>query len=60
MEFLNNLAIGFGTALKLTNLAYAFIGCLLGTLIGVLPGLGRSRPSRCCFHSPTRCHPTRR
>ena len=40
MEFLNNLAIGFGTALKLTNLAYAFIGCLLGTLIGVLPGLG--------------------
>ena len=42
MEFLNNLAIGFGTALKLTNLAYAFIGCLLGTLIGVLPGLGPS------------------
>ena len=40
MEFLNNLVIGFGTALKLTNLAYAFIGCLLGTLIGVLPGLG--------------------
>ena len=40
MEFLNNLAIGFGTALKLTNLAYAFIGCLLGTLIGVLPGIG--------------------
>jgi putative tricarboxylic transport membrane protein len=40
LEFLNNLAIGFGTALKLTNLAYAFIGCLLGTLIGVLPGLG--------------------
>src|SRR5918993_1429246 len=40
MDFVNNLAIGFGTALKLSNLAYAFIGCLLGTLIGVLPGLG--------------------
>ncbi len=40
MDLFNNLAIGFGTALKLTNLMYAFIGCLLGTLIGVLPGLG--------------------
>jgi putative tricarboxylic transport membrane protein len=40
MDLFNNLAIGFGTALKLSNLAYAFIGCLLGTLIGVLPGLG--------------------
>jgi putative tricarboxylic transport membrane protein len=40
MDLFSNLAIGFGTALKLSNLAYAFIGCLLGTLIGVLPGLG--------------------
>jgi putative tricarboxylic transport membrane protein len=40
MDLFTNLAIGFGTALKLTNLAYAFVGCLLGTLIGVLPGLG--------------------
>jgi putative tricarboxylic transport membrane protein len=40
MDLFNNLAIGFGTALKLSNLAYAFVGCLLGTLIGVLPGLG--------------------
>jgi putative tricarboxylic transport membrane protein len=40
MDLFNNLAIGFGTAFKLTNLAYAFVGCLLGTLIGVLPGLG--------------------
>ena len=40
MDLVNNLVIGFGTALKLSNLAYAFIGCLLGTLIGVLPGLG--------------------
>jgi len=40
MDFVNNLVIGFSTALKLTNLLYAFVGCLLGTLIGVLPGLG--------------------
>ena len=40
MELLNNLAIGFQTALTLQNLLYAFGGALLGTLIGVLPGLG--------------------
>ncbi len=40
MELLNNLAIGFQTALSLQNLLYAFGGALLGTLIGVLPGLG--------------------
>jgi len=40
MELLHNLSIGFGVALTLTNLWYAFIGCLLGTLIGVLPGIG--------------------
>jgi putative tricarboxylic transport membrane protein len=40
MELLGNLAIGFGTALTLQNLFYAFAGCLIGTLIGVLPGVG--------------------
>ncbi|UDF37695.1 UNVERIFIED_ORG: tripartite tricarboxylate transporter permease [Shinella sp. XGS7] len=40
MELLNNLALGFGTALTLQNLLYAFGGAVLGTLIGVLPGLG--------------------
>lgn len=40
MELFNNLMLGFGTALSLQNLAYAFFGCVLGTLIGVLPGLG--------------------
>ena len=40
MDLLNNLALGFGTALTLQNLLYAFFGTLLGTLIGVLPGLG--------------------
>lgn len=40
MQFLDNITLGFQTALSLTNLLYAFIGALLGTLIGVLPGLG--------------------
>ena len=40
MELLSNLALGFGVALTLQNLLYCFIGVLLGTLIGVLPGIG--------------------
>ncbi|MBB2916198.1 tripartite tricarboxylate transporter permease [Cupriavidus alkaliphilus] len=40
MELLTNLSLGFSTALTFQNLAYAFLGCVLGTLIGVLPGLG--------------------
>ncbi len=40
MELLSNLALGFATAGTLENLFYCFIGVLLGTLIGVLPGIG--------------------
>jgi putative tricarboxylic transport membrane protein len=40
MDLISNLALGFQTALSFQNLLYAFFGCLLGTLIGVLPGLG--------------------
>ncbi len=40
MELLNHLALGFETAFTLQNLIYCFAGCILGTLIGVLPGLG--------------------
>ncbi|KWT97640.1 MULTISPECIES: tripartite tricarboxylate transporter permease [unclassified Variovorax] len=40
MELLDNLALGFSHAVSLQNLVYAFVGCLLGTLIGVLPGIG--------------------
>jgi putative tricarboxylic transport membrane protein len=40
MELLNNLALGFGVAFTMQNLLYAFFGAMLGTLIGVLPGLG--------------------
>ncbi|HYC43079.1 MAG TPA: tripartite tricarboxylate transporter permease [Noviherbaspirillum sp.] len=40
MEILSNLALGFETALSLSNLLYCLIGVFLGTAIGVLPGLG--------------------
>ena len=40
MEILNNLALGFSVALSFQNLTYALLGCILGTLIGVLPGIG--------------------
>ncbi len=40
MELLDNLVLGFTTALTLQNLFYCLIGVLIGTLIGVLPGIG--------------------
>ncbi len=40
MDLLNNLSLGFGVALSFQNLLYGLFGCVLGTLIGVLPGLG--------------------
>jgi putative tricarboxylic transport membrane protein len=40
MELFEHLSLGFGVAFTFQNLIYAFVGCLLGTLIGVLPGIG--------------------
>src|SRR6201994_4039146 len=40
MEFLRHLALGFGVALTPANLAFAFVGAMVGTLIGVLRGIG--------------------
>ncbi|WP_027535093.1 tripartite tricarboxylate transporter permease [Bradyrhizobium sp. WSM3983] len=40
MDILSNLLLGFQTAGTLFNLGYCLIGVFLGTLIGVLPGLG--------------------
>jgi putative tricarboxylic transport membrane protein len=40
MELLENLYMGFGVALTLQNILYCLIGVILGTLIGVLPGIG--------------------
>jgi TctA family transporter len=40
MTFLDNLHIGIVTAFSLSNLFYCFIGVFLGTMVGVLPGIG--------------------
>ena len=40
MDLLGNLALGFATASTLANIGFCLIGVLLGTLIGVLPGIG--------------------
>ena len=40
MELLTNIGLGFGAALTPWNLFYCVVGVFVGTLIGVLPGLG--------------------
>ena len=40
MDIWNNLLNGFITAGTPINLLWAFVGCALGTAIGVLPGIG--------------------
>jgi len=40
MELLEHLALGFSVAFTPENILYALLGCILGTLVGVLPGLG--------------------
>lgn len=40
MEVLQHLAVGFGVALTPTNLLIAVLGCFIGTIVGLLPGLG--------------------
>ena len=39
-ETVQNLLLGFSTAFLPGNLFYAFMGCLIGTMVGVLPGVG--------------------
>lgn len=40
MDLFSNIALGLDTALSFTNLFYCFLGVFLGTLIGVIPGIG--------------------
>src|SRR4030065_2522015 len=40
MELFANLGIGFDTAFPLANLLYCLAGVRVGTVVGVLPGLG--------------------
>ena len=39
-NFLDNLSIGLTTAFSLSNLFYCFLGVFLGTVVGVVPGIG--------------------
>jgi putative tricarboxylic transport membrane protein len=39
-DLIANLELGFSVALSLRNVGLAFVGCMVGTLIGVLPGVG--------------------
>jgi TctA family transporter len=40
MDLIGNLGLGLATALSPENLFYCFVGVVLGTLVGVLPGIG--------------------
>jgi len=40
MDLFQNLVLGFSVALTLKNIVYCFAGTLIGTLVGVLPGIG--------------------
>jgi putative tricarboxylic transport membrane protein len=40
MDILQNLAIGFSTALQPVNILYALLGTIFGTITGIMPGLG--------------------
>src|SRR5260221_8675533 len=40
MDLIHNLGLGFSVALLPMNLVYCFLGAFLGTVIGVLPGIG--------------------
>jgi TctA family transporter len=40
MDVFANLSLGMGVALSPENVAFCFVGVLLGTLVGVLPGIG--------------------
>jgi putative tricarboxylic transport membrane protein len=40
LELLDQILLGFQTAISPVNLMYCFVGVLLGTVIGLLPGLG--------------------
>lgn len=40
IDLFSNLALGFETAMTPVNIVWCFVGVLLGTLVGVLPGIG--------------------
>jgi putative tricarboxylic transport membrane protein len=40
MDLIDSLGAGFTVALTPENLLYVLVGCAVGTVVGVLPGLG--------------------
>jgi putative tricarboxylic transport membrane protein len=40
MDFFTDIILGFSVALQPGNLIFCFLGVLIGTLVGVLPGIG--------------------
>lgn len=42
MDFVQGLSTGFAVATTLTNLSFVLLGAIIGTLVGIMPGLGAS------------------
>ncbi|WXT42313.1 hypothetical protein WI216_03230 [Salmonella enterica subsp. enterica serovar Infantis] len=49
------LSQGFAVAMTPENLVIALIGCFVGTIVGLLPGLGRSTAWQSYCRWPLRC-----
>ena len=49
METFQLLMGGFATALQPANLLFALTGCLVGTLVGVLPASAPLSERRCSY-----------
>ena len=58
MEAIQSIFSGFAVALTLNNLAFCFIGVLLGTVVGVLPGIGPAAAISLLLPSTLRIDPT--
>ena len=59
MDSLRELAIGFSVALTTANLLASFTGVLLGTIVGILPGVGPVARSRCYYRRHSGYRPRR-
>ncbi len=58
MEMLANLMQGFAVAMQPMNMLWCFIGVFLGTIVGILPGLGPSATVALLLPLATQMNPT--
>jgi putative tricarboxylic transport membrane protein len=58
MEIITNLMNGFAVALAPMNLLWCFVGVFLGTIVGILPGLGPSATVALLLPLATQMDPT--